>query len=78
MEENYLKSLCKKGKDDTIVLKVKIISGARENKIIEVLENGIVKIAIKAIREKGKANKELLNFLSKETGVKKQNISILH
>lgn len=78
MEENYIKSLCKKEKDNTMVLKIKIISWARENKVTEVLENGIVKIAIKAIREKGKANKELLSFLSKETGIKKQNISIVH
>lgn len=78
MDANFIKSLCKIQKDNTMILKIKVVSSSKENKIWGLLENGILKIMVKAAREKGKANKELIDFLSKVTGIKKQDISILH
>lgn len=36
-----------------------------------------IKIRIKAVPEKGKANEELIRFLSKRLDIPKQNISII-
>lgn len=59
-----------------IVLKIKATPNSSETKLLDVIA-GVFKIRIKAIPEKGKANKELIKFLSKELNVEKQNISII-
>ncbi len=64
-------------KDAKIVVFVKVKSQARENKILEKLDDGTRKIAVKAPRENGKANSELIQFLSKLTKIKKENIEIV-
>ncbi len=61
--KNTEKTLQEKG---VSFFEAKILAGSRENKIIEVLEDQKVKIRIKSIREKGKANENLLKFLSKK------------
>jgi len=62
-------------------LRIKVIPKSPKSEIVEILkdESGeeTVKIRIKAVPEKGKANTELIKFLSKETGVHKDKISIL-
>jgi uncharacterized protein len=58
-------------------LKVKVIPGSPKNEIFDIMDDNTVKIRISAPREKQKANKELLSFLSKEIWVKKDNIEIL-
>ena len=58
-------------------LRVKIIPKSNCNEIVEVLDDETIKIRIKAVPEKGKANKELLKFLSKELTIDKTSISIV-
>ncbi len=61
-------------------LRVKVIPKSPKNEITEIMESdeGVtVKVRIRAVPEKGKANAELIKFLSKESGVPKENISIL-
>ncbi|OGJ43725.1 hypothetical protein A3I58_01720, partial [Candidatus Peregrinibacteria bacterium RIFCSPLOWO2_02_FULL_39_10] len=51
-----------------------------KNEISEIIkdeEGQTIKIRIKAAPEKGKANKELIKFLSKEFSIPKQNIEII-
>lgn len=43
----------------------------------EILEDGTIKIRLKAAPEKGKANEELITFLAKSCGVRKDEISIV-
>ena len=65
--ENFINYLNKELEVNRVfIFEAKILAGSRENKIVDVLENQRVKIRIKSIREKGKANQNLLKFLSKE------------
>lgn len=72
--DDIKKELKEKGE---IVIHVRATPGSAVSKIIEILEDETVKIAISAPPEKGKANKELVKFLNKEFGVEKYNISII-
>lgn len=61
-------------------LRVKVIPKSSKNEIVEIMDdNGekTIKIRIKAVPEKGKANVELIKFLSKELNIPKENISII-
>ena len=50
-------------------IKIKVIPNGIKTEIVTLLDDGTIKIRIKAIAEDGKANKELLRFLKQETGV---------
>lgn len=62
-------------------LRIKVIPKSGKNEILEILddpENGpTLKIKIKAVPEKGKANQELIAFLSKEISLPKNQIEII-
>ncbi|MBU1992702.1 MAG: DUF167 domain-containing protein [Patescibacteria group bacterium] len=58
-------------------LRVKVIPKSQKNEIVEKLEDGTLKIRIKAVPERGKANAELIKFLSKELRIPKTNIAII-
>ncbi|OGJ42314.1 YggU family protein [Candidatus Peregrinibacteria bacterium RIFCSPLOWO2_01_FULL_39_12] len=61
-------------------LRIKVIPKAEKNCISEIIEDEegqTIKIRIKAPPEKGKANKELIKFLSNEFSLPKQNIEII-
>jgi len=68
------KELDQKGE---VVIYCKIIPNAPCSEIKDILDDDTIKIAIVAPPEKGKANRELIKFLSKEFGVAKSNISII-
>jgi uncharacterized protein len=57
-------------------LLIKVQPNAGCNKIVS-LNEGVWKIKIAAPPDKGKANRELIEFLSKITGLKKDSISII-
>ncbi len=62
-------------------LRIKVIPNSSNNEIKEIMidDSGeeTIKIKIKAAPEKGKANTELIKFLSKELDIKKPTISII-
>ncbi len=62
-------------------LKIKVIPKSQKTEFQETFEDseGILvhKIRIKAVPEKGKANEELIRFLSKELSIPKYNIEII-
>lgn len=62
-------------------LRIKVIPKSPKNEITEIMEDSdgdqTIKIRIKAVPEKGKANAELIKFLSKELGIPRENISII-
>lgn len=61
----------------TDYLRIKVLPKSPKNEVVEILDDETIKIRIKAIPEKGKANAELIKFLSNELNVPKENISIL-
>ncbi|KKQ71928.1 MAG: hypothetical protein UT33_C0007G0017 [Candidatus Peregrinibacteria bacterium GW2011_GWC2_39_14] len=57
-------------------LNVKIHPIAQKSEIKGEMSDGTLKIDIAAIPQQGRANKELINFLSREFKIPTQNISI--
>lgn len=62
-------------------LRIKVIPKSAKNEIVEIMKDSegeeTIKIRIKAVPEKGKANIELIKFLSKELDLPSSAISIL-
>lgn len=58
-------------------LRVKVLPCSSKNEITDIMDNETVKIRIATPPEKGKANKELIKFLSKELNVPKDEIIII-
>jgi len=64
-------------KNEEIILKIKVIPNSPNNCIIGVVGD-MLKVKINAQPEDNKANKELIIYLAKFFGVKKQNIEIIN
>lgn len=62
---------------NTWLLRVKVSPNSSKNEVFSVLDDKTVKIRIKAVPEKWKANKELIKFLSKELWIRKNDIEIV-
>ena len=62
--------------DNSIVFKVKVVPGSSRTALCG-LHGDMVKIKVAAAPEKGKANKCLLDFLSKKLGVRKNAVKIV-
>ena len=60
-----------------LILKIKVSPNSKKNELFSVMDNWVFKVRLKAIPEKWKANKELIDFLSNELGVNKNQIKIL-
>lgn len=58
-------------------LQLKVIPNSKNTEFFCVMDDWTIKIKLKAVPEKWKANKELIEFLSKELNVKKTNIMII-
>lgn len=58
-------------------LRIKVIPSSPKNEITEIMDDDTIKIRITASPEKGKANQELIKFLSKELSIPKDSISII-
>jgi uncharacterized protein (TIGR00251 family) len=59
-----------------VVFTVKVVPGSSRTQFGELL-NGMVKIRVSAAPQKGKANKELVDFLAKQLGVRSRAVSII-
>jgi uncharacterized protein (TIGR00251 family) len=62
--------------EDHILLRIKAVPGSSINKIADIQE-GVLRIKIKAPAVEGAANKELIKFLSKTLRIAKSDIDIL-
>jgi len=58
-------------------LRVKVLPKSPKNEVVDIMDDDTVKIRIKAVPEKGKANKELISFLSKELDLPKTSVQII-
>jgi uncharacterized protein (TIGR00251 family) len=59
-----------------LTFEVKVTPGMSNNEISGV-QNGALKVKINAAPEKGKANKELIGFLSGTLGIRKADIEVI-
>jgi len=62
---------------NTGLCRIKVTAKQPKTEIFSVLDDGTVKIRLKAVPEKWKANKELIAFLSKQLEVSKNDIDII-
>jgi len=60
-----------------MVLTVHVKPGAKKSRVEAILDDNTVKVSIAAPATEGKANMELISFLSKELGVAKSHIEII-
>ncbi len=67
---------CFEESKEGLILKIKVIPKARKSEIVGIEEEEL-KIRISAPPEKGEANAELLNFLSKTFDIPKRDIFLL-
>lgn len=61
----------------TQYFRIKVIPKAPKSELLTTMEDGTLKIRIAAPPEKGKANAELIKFLSKHFNIPKEKISII-
>ncbi len=62
---------------DPKYIRVKVIPKSPKSKIVDKMADGTLKIRIAAPPEKGKANTELIKFLSKHFDLPKNQITII-
>jgi len=72
---NFIEYIWKNNQNGMI--QVKIIPNARNSEFADIMDNWVLKIKIAATPEKGKANKALIDFLSKQLRLKKDCIHII-
>ncbi len=60
-----------------IYFRVKVVPGAAKTELKEEMADETLKIALAAAPEKGAANKELINYLAEELGVRKYQVKII-
>ncbi len=56
-------------------LMIKVIPRAKKTEYVGMMDDGCMKIRLRAIPEDGQANDELLHFLERETGVSWEIVS---
>ena len=62
--------------DGGVVFTAKVVPGSSRTAFCGVLD-GMIKIKVAVVPEKGKANKCLIAFLAKQLGVKKNSVTIV-
>lgn len=67
--------------EDVLYLNIKVIPKAQKTSFVELMEGTegeqILKVKVAAVPEKSKANKALCDFLAKELGVLKRQVSVV-
>lgn len=61
--------------ESTTNLSIKVIPRARKTEYIGIMDDGSLKIRLRAVPEDGKANSELIDFLEKETEMQWEIVS---
>jgi len=65
------------GKSGTLHVRIKVIPRAGTVEVRGRMSDGTVKISLKAAPADGKANKELINFLSREFGTENSSVRLV-
>lgn len=64
-------------KEPSLVLRFRVRAQAAKTGFVGELEDGTIKLDLKAIPEKGQANKELVRYLTKKFGVELEDVKII-
>ena len=64
-------------KDGEITISVRVLPKSQRTGVVDVIEDDVLKIKVNAAPEKGKANKEVKELLSKEFKIRKSDIIIV-
>ena len=59
------------------IFKIKVFPNSPETKIVDVMDDETIRINLHAAAQEGKANQELIRFLSKKFRISSDNIKIL-
>ena len=62
---------------DEVYLRLRVRPNVSKTEIREIMEDETIKIDVAAVPKKGKANKELIAYLTKEFKINKENVKIL-
>ena len=63
-------------RERTITLTVKVIPRASASEVVGLMANGILKLKVAAVPEKGKANEEVCAVIADYLGVPKRSVSV--
>ncbi len=74
MFDDYIEKLAN---NKEIYLKIKVSPNAGKTELLEIMSDGVIKIAVAATPENNKANLELLKFLAEKLDVRKYQIKII-
>ncbi len=58
-------------------LRIKVTTKQPKTEYLSILADGTIKIRLKAVPEKGRANEELIRFLAEELGIRKDTIEVI-
>lgn len=58
-------------------IRIKVHPKSKDSGIVETMDDGTIKVRVKAPPEKGKANKEVIKILAEKYGVKKSEVEIV-
>ncbi|MDD2486785.1 MAG: DUF167 domain-containing protein [Candidatus Gracilibacteria bacterium] len=72
-----LATYVKLDKDTKNYFRIKVSPRQPKTEVFGIMDDGTIKIRLKAVPEKGKANQELVGFIAKELGVSKDSIEII-
>ena len=61
-----------------MLIRVKVRPKSKADEIVETMDDGTIKVRVKAVPEKGKANKAVVELLAKEYGVSKSDVEIVN
>ena len=64
-------------RDGEVTFSIRVRPKASKSKIIGMMDDGVMKIEIKALPEDGKANLELIRFIAEHFEVSRQSVSII-
>jgi len=60
-----------------MLIRVKVRPKSKADEIVEIMEDGTIKVRVRAVPEKGKANKAVIELLAKEYDVSKADVKII-
>ena len=58
-------------------LAVKVIPRASKSEVVEIMQDGALKVKVAAVPEKGKANEELCAVLARHYGVRVRDVEVI-
>ena len=64
-------------REGSLMLDVKVIPRARAGEVLELMANGVLKVKVTAVPEKGKANAEVCAVLAAYLGVAKSHVEVI-